>query len=460
MLLITAIRKQERNFKEIFFHMKILQISDLHLGCHNYKLANKFKETFNEVLANYMADENLDFRLLLIPGDLFEYPWVNNAVIFSFFNEISKYKDKLRVIISSGNHDVSSIRKPTTLEMLSSTINITKAIEQSKVTIGNDIDIYEIASVEKLPIVNIVTEKPVRFILEQEHLIIDALPYEANEKGLFSFNRKQKDINIKVKDFKKILMCHGSIEGFDIIFEEKDLIPSSIIRGYDYILKGHIHKTYILKENNIYSTGSLNRMESSDECSYNIIDFNNNNDCNNHDNNDGNNHDNCYDNNDDNCYDNNGDNNHDNNDNKYDNGIGNNNDSNGHNNSGGNSNHDVVNNYKIPSNLLVTYKLFENETEESINETLDSLTENDVVMIYYSGRSEAIDQKKYYRCFHDCIKFAFIFNNSIIRGKNVISSDSGKFKSFYNYMDDFIAESKVSDSIEKLYNDIKSNLNI
>src|SRR4028118_761368 len=87
--------------------MKFLHISDVHLGCTRYQLAESprdFFDAWNDVLEKYAIGEKADF--VLICGDFFHKrnvdPQTMNHAVFG----LRKMADaKIPVVVIEGNHD-------------------------------------------------------------------------------------------------------------------------------------------------------------------------------------------------------------------------------------------------------------------------------------------------------------------------------------------------------------------
>src|SRR3982751_4761336 len=87
--------------------MKFLHISDIHLGCTRYQLAESprdFFDAWNDVLEKYAIDEKVDF--VLICGDFFHKrnvdPQTMNHAVFGLRK---MERARIPVIVIEGNHD-------------------------------------------------------------------------------------------------------------------------------------------------------------------------------------------------------------------------------------------------------------------------------------------------------------------------------------------------------------------
>lgn len=387
--------------------MKIWGMSDIHLGVSNDKMENLFEANFENCIKN--ISENGEDNIILIAGDLFDKPIVKNEISNTFLKIVNKYKNNIKFMISAGNHDSSPIKK-STLDIFENFISI------STLPICNTENIkgYVFEKFSDIPPIIVGVDTFTRVILEEFKIIIDLLPYFKNTTR-FKLNKEEKSILSRGNDYYNFLSCHG-IAHKNEIYSDQDVIDSSYLAKRDFIIKGHIHQIYNeeVKRSPIFSTGSLNNNSSKSEGCYIEI--------------------------------------YDSNEPNSDESIEINNDQSikklGN----------IVNRiFETDNKYKINYKIFSNEDESTINDTLKTLGEKDIVSILYSGDHTKINEEEYMRCYKECIKFGLHSKDIDINvedytGRNIYEQE---FVSFFDFMNETLDKMSKDSNIEilrKTYN--------
>lgn len=217
--------------------MKIVHVSDLHIG---YKAYNRLeKNGFNtreiDVLAAF--DEtlekiaNINPELVIIAGDVFHKPRPSNFSLFMTIKLLQKFRKICNspIIIIGGNHE------------------LTKSTES-----GSALNFFEAI----IPNIKVV-EKEIKEIVFNGINVL-CVPYGA-------FAEIDRNTLKPNKDYKyNILTLHGSYNSKKCPEISKNehtaLIEEDNINGseWDYVALGHYHKFTEL-ENNIYYSGAIER---------------------------------------------------------------------------------------------------------------------------------------------------------------------------------------------------------
>ena len=221
--------------------MKILHVADTHLGFSAYRKATQDGINQREIDIYNAFEQFIDYAidvkpdLIIHAGDLFDNVRPNNRAITFAINQIVKLsKNKIPIIIISGNHEHPKIRET-----------------------GHIFSIFD--HLENVyPVYNSKYEK-ISFQIQDKKLIIHALP-QCNSKKEFEEELKKLKSD-KQADYN-IFVSHGSVTGvqeFTMNEFNELIIPAKILsRDFDYIALGHFHKYTKLAENAFYAGATEN----------------------------------------------------------------------------------------------------------------------------------------------------------------------------------------------------------
>ncbi len=221
--------------------MKILHVADTHLGFSAYRKATQDGINQREIDIYNAFEQFIEYAikakpdLIIHAGDLFDNVRPNNRAITFAINQIVKLsKNKIPIIIISGNHEHPKIRE---------TGHIFSVFDHLE-------NVY--------PIYNSKYEK-IQFKIQDKKLIIHAIP-QCNSKKEFDEELKKLTPD-KTADYN-ILVSHGSVTGvknFTMNEFNELIIPTKIFsRDFDYIALGHFHKYTKLAENAFYAGSTEN----------------------------------------------------------------------------------------------------------------------------------------------------------------------------------------------------------
>jgi DNA repair exonuclease SbcCD nuclease subunit len=216
--------------------MKILHISDTHLGYSAYrKIANdninqREKDnyiSFKKVI-DYALDSNPD--IILHSGDLFDSVRPNNRAITIAIKQILRLsKNNIPFLIISGNHEQPKLKET-----------------------GHIFSVFD--HIENVyPVYNLKYEK-YDFKIGDKNLTIHAIPQTITKENYIEELNK---ININNSSDFNILVLHGSLKGIkEFIMNEFNelIIPYKYLnKNFDYIALGHYHKYTKISKNCQYA---------------------------------------------------------------------------------------------------------------------------------------------------------------------------------------------------------------
>ncbi len=240
--------------------MKILHTSDWHLGKKLYRISRlREQELFLNWLSDYIIQEEID--ILLISGDIFDVPTPPNEALKLYFNFLKKLSSsrEIPIFIIGGNHDSSHFLEAPAPFLELNNIHV----------VGN---LSELARDNYNSYVH-------NLKVGDEEVSISLFPYFRTHE-LFNL---AKNWNINIEDGllpvieevlkrltdrsigKKILMSHhlfgsyeesGSEQGLNL--SGIDSIPTAILKDFDYVALGHIHKAQTVRRENpiVHYSGS------------------------------------------------------------------------------------------------------------------------------------------------------------------------------------------------------------
>ena len=230
--------------------MKILHLSDTHLGYSAYKKMSdqgiNQRESDNytsfKQFINYAIKNKPD--LIIHSGDLFDSVRPNNrAITFTISQIIRLSKNKIPFIVISGNHEQPK---------LSETAHIFSIFDHIE-------NVY--------PIYNLKYEKNT-LVIKNKKITLHTIPQTISKD---EFIKNLKKINIENSSDFNILVLHGSVKGIqDFSMNEFNelIIPKFFLKkNFDYIALGHYHKNTKITENCQYagSTEHFSFSESKDK---------------------------------------------------------------------------------------------------------------------------------------------------------------------------------------------------
>ncbi len=238
--------------------MRLLHTSDWHLG---EKLMGRDREEEHSLFLNWLLqllkDKNID--TLIISGDIFDKSVPPNYALKLYYNFLSMAKkvDNLKnIIITAGNHDMSS--------SLNAPKELLKALEIDVITDGDNLE-QEIITIERNnKISGIICATPFlrEKILKNSFYDIDKNRGEVIRDGIKNhYEELLKKAKLITTSKPIIAMGHLTVNGAKLTpSSERDIyvgnlegINSSIFGDFDYIALGHFHKFQKIQDNIFYS---------------------------------------------------------------------------------------------------------------------------------------------------------------------------------------------------------------
>ncbi len=233
--------------------MKILHTSDLHLGRslnEHEDLIEDQRYVLNEMLA---IIENNKIDAFLISGDIYDksIPTIDAINLFNDFLN-SLHKLKVEVFIISGNHDSNDRLNygANLFDMMNIHIESIYKGQIKKYSL-KDVDIYLLPFIKPLHIK--------KYMADSEYKNIN------NANDMMKWVLNKEDINKKKKN---ILMMHQFVvaKGKDLELSDSEMadsvgtlekIDAKLLKDFDYVALGHIHKPQKVTEKIIYSGSPL-----------------------------------------------------------------------------------------------------------------------------------------------------------------------------------------------------------
>ena len=216
--------------------MNIFHISDTHLGYAAYRksteegINQREMDVYNsfEEFINYSIKNRPD--LIIHAGDLFDSVRPNNrAITFAVKQLVRLSKEKIPIVIISGNHEQPKLKE---------TGHIFSVFDHIKY-------VY--------PIYNEKYEK-LDFTIDGKKVVIHAIPQTSSKKD---FEKELRKLKPKKEVDLNIFTAHGSVTGvknFSINEFNELIIPTAVLtRNFDYIALGHFHSYTKLEKNAFYS---------------------------------------------------------------------------------------------------------------------------------------------------------------------------------------------------------------
>jgi exonuclease SbcD len=217
--------------------MKILHTSDWHLGKRLFKLDRTAEhEFFLNWLISTLIEEKID--LLLIAGDVFDTPTPPHQSLEVFYNFLHRVsiETKTETMIIAGNHDSGLLLEAPA----------------------------KILSPHRVKVWGKLSPNPEDHWLRVGNIDLCAIPffrsYELLPQGEGDALATLKRYLTKKRALPQVLMLHHLAGVFEAAGSEQvislsgvDSIPGEILKSFDYVALGHIHKPQKVSEKSFYS---------------------------------------------------------------------------------------------------------------------------------------------------------------------------------------------------------------
>ena len=226
--------------------MKILHLSDTHLGYSAYRKATPDGINQREIDAYNAFNQFIDYAvktkpdLIIHSGDLFDSVRPNNrAITFSIDQILRLSKKKIPIIIIAGNHEHPKLKETGHIFSIFDHIENVYPVYKAK---------YEILDFQN----------------NRKNISIHVVPQCELKR---QFEDEIKKLKPKKSSDYNIFVSHGAISGikeFSMNEFNELIIPVNVLsKNFDYIALGHYHKFTKLADNAYYS-GSTEKFSFSD----------------------------------------------------------------------------------------------------------------------------------------------------------------------------------------------------
>ncbi len=217
--------------------MRILHTSDWHLGKRLYKLDRSEEHSlFLDWLIKTLIDQKID--VLLIAGDIFDTPTPPHQALETFYNFLHRIsvETKTETMIIAGNHDSGLLLEAPA----------------------------KILSPHRVKVWGKLSENPADHWCQIGNIDLCAIPffrsYELLPQGEGDALVALTKYLTKPRKVPQILMLHHLAGVFEAAGSEQvislsgvDSIPSEVLKGFDYVALGHIHKPQKIGPQSYYS---------------------------------------------------------------------------------------------------------------------------------------------------------------------------------------------------------------
>ncbi|KYK28917.1 DNA repair exonuclease [Thermoplasmatales archaeon SG8-52-1] len=226
--------------------MKILHVSDTHLGYSAYRKATPDGINQREIDTYDAFDQFIDYAikskpdLIIHGGDLFDSVRPNNrAITFAIEQILRLSKKKIPIIIIAGNHEHPKLKETGHIFSIFDHIENVYPVYKTK---------YEIFD----------------FQIKDKNISIHAMPQCELKK---QFEDEIKKLKPKKSSDYNIFVSHGAISGikeFSMNEFNELIIPVNVLsKNFNYIALGHYHK-YTKLADNAYYSGSTEKFSFTD----------------------------------------------------------------------------------------------------------------------------------------------------------------------------------------------------
>jgi len=253
--------------------MKFLHLADLHLGkkIGDYSLIETQKDALDKAI-KLAIEKNVE--TIVVSGDIYDTkdPSVEATKLLNSF--LSKcHKNHITLLMISGNHDQANKLHYASEILRNDNIFITTDIKDSlePIVIG-DVNFYLLPYFNKFDCIHTFNNDDIASLDDALKFVIDKMDIDRTKKNVLITHlavAKSKDDKIFASGSETSLNINkdGSIGG-------EDLVSSSIMKNFDYVALGHIHKTYNVDKNMRYPGALLkyHKDEANNKKTFTIVD--------------------------------------------------------------------------------------------------------------------------------------------------------------------------------------------
>ncbi len=240
--------------------MKILHVSDTHLGYSAYRKATENGVNQREIDIYDSFKQFVDYAiknkpdLVIHAGDLFDSVRPNNRAITFSIKQILRFsKAKIPFIVIAGNHEHPKLKETGHIFSIFDHIEHVYPIYNAK---------YETLS----------------FIINKQKITIHAIPQCSLKTD---FDKELTELKPDSKSDYNVFIAHGAVTGVKAFsmneFNELFIPANALSNDFDYIALGHYHKYTKISKNAFYSgsTDNLTFTDAGDQKGFIELELNN-----------------------------------------------------------------------------------------------------------------------------------------------------------------------------------------
>ena len=240
--------------------MKILHVSDTHLGYSAYRKATENGVNQREIDIYDSFKQFVDYAiknkpdLVIHAGDLFDSVRPNNRAITFSIKQILRFsKAKIPFIVIAGNHEHPKLKETGHIFSIFDHIEHVYPIYNEK---------YETLS----------------FIINKQKITIHAIPQCSLKTD---FDKELTELKPDYKSDYNVFIAHGAVTGVKAFsmneFNELFIPANALSNDFDYIALGHYHKYTKISKNAFYSgsTDNLTFTDAGDQKGFIELELNN-----------------------------------------------------------------------------------------------------------------------------------------------------------------------------------------
>lgn len=242
--------------------IKLIHTSDWHLGKKLFKQSRKEEmDYFLKWLLKTIETKGID--ILLISGDIFDTVSPSHDAIDFFYKALDTIsKTNASIFVIAGNHDSGVFLNAPRPFLKNKDIHIVGHIQDFENQNSDYIFTYEKKG-QKLELFLLPFFRSSEILKLGQNLLQNQMNKEELEDLLVNDTQKFVELTLKIifsntkEDCPRLLMAHHQFGSFSFTGSEIPVgvaginsIPTSLVKDFDYVALGHIHKRQVISKDN------------------------------------------------------------------------------------------------------------------------------------------------------------------------------------------------------------------